>query len=267
MSIDLKYIQKCCLNIALDVDRVCRGNGISYSLCGGSVIGMHLYQGFIPWDDDIDLMMTRENYERFLEVYPAQKAERYHVRNYRTDGTENIPALFSRIEDMETEMTEEIAGAVRRGHVFVDLTVFDGLTSKLTYNILRTKAGMTYTYLYRKNGMTPGKWWKRAALSLLPMPSTAAGLQKKYEKLEQQLIRESRKGDPLYMAELLSAKFSGILYDAKIFQSYADCTFEGCSLMVVKDYMDYLHTRYGNREFVLDMPEEDRQKTHIQELS
>ncbi|MBQ4417898.1 MAG: LicD family protein, partial [Butyrivibrio sp.] len=49
-----------CLAIAKDIDRVCTKYGIRYSLCGGSVIGAHLYRGFIPWDDDIDLMMTRE---------------------------------------------------------------------------------------------------------------------------------------------------------------------------------------------------------------
>ena len=264
MGIDIKTIQKSCLGIAQDVDRVCRKHGISYSLCGGSVIGMHLYQGFIPWDDDIDLMMTRENYERFLEVYPKEKAASYHLRNYRTDGAENIPALFTRIEDLNMEMTEEIAGATRQGHVFVDLTVFDGLPSKAVHALLRTRAGMTYTYLYRKNGMTPGTGWKRALLSLLPMPSTEAGLLKKYEKLEKQLIKESRRQNPRYMAELLSAAFSGILYDADIFQHYTDCTFEGLRLMVVKDYMTYLYTRYGKREFVRDMPENERQQSHIQ---
>ena len=266
MNIDIKSIQDSCLRIAQDVDRVCREEGISYSLCGGSVIGMHLYQGFIPWDDDIDLMMTRDNYERFLEVYPRKKAASFHLHNYRTDGTENIPTLFTRIEDLNTDMTEEIAGAKRKGHVFVDLTVFDGLSGKLPYVYLRTLAGMTYTYLYRKNGMTPGTGWKRAMLSLLPMPGTPEKLKEKYEQLEKRLQRENHRKNPRYYAELLSAAYSGILYDADIFQTYKDCEFEGARLMVVKDHMKYLYTRYGKREFTRDVPEEERQKSHIQEM-
>ena len=64
----LLQVQKCCLGIVDDIDRVCRKNGISYSLCGGSVIGAMVYGGYIPWDDDIDLMMTRENYDRFVRI-------------------------------------------------------------------------------------------------------------------------------------------------------------------------------------------------------
>ena len=70
MDMEIKKIQQCCLEIVKDIDRVCRKHGIRYSLCGGSVIGAHLYQGFIRWDDDIALMMTRVIYDRFLSVYP-----------------------------------------------------------------------------------------------------------------------------------------------------------------------------------------------------
>ena len=65
----LKRVQKDCLEIMIDIDKVCRENNIDYSLCGGSVIGAMLYNGFIPWDDDIDIMMTRKNYEKFLKLY------------------------------------------------------------------------------------------------------------------------------------------------------------------------------------------------------
>ena len=65
-----------------EIDRVCRKNDIKYSLTGGSVIGYHLYGGFIPWDDDIDLMMTRDNYERFLEVWQREPNQRYALHNF-----------------------------------------------------------------------------------------------------------------------------------------------------------------------------------------
>ena len=133
MDVEIKKIQKCCLDIVKDIDRVCREHGIRYSLCGGSVIVAHLYKGFIPWDDDIDLMMTRENYDKFLKIYPKYAKKRYHLHHYSTDGTKNLPALFSRVEDMNTVMTEEIARGIRKGHAFVDITVFDN-TSGRCYN-------------------------------------------------------------------------------------------------------------------------------------
>lgn len=51
------------------IDRCCRENNIKYSLCWGTMIGAIRHHGFIPWDDDIDLMMSREDHDRFLKVY------------------------------------------------------------------------------------------------------------------------------------------------------------------------------------------------------
>ena len=159
----LEKIQECCLGIVSDVDRVCRENGLEYSLCGGSVIGAHLYRGFIPWDDDIDLMMTRENYDRFLSIYPSKAGEYYHLHHYSTDGADNLPALFSRVEDLRTNMQEQIARGERSGHVFIDITVMDQVPTPLYFRIARLYAGYTYTFLYRKNGMTPGTGWKKSS--------------------------------------------------------------------------------------------------------
>ena len=65
---EIRKIQLKCLELLDIVDSICQKYNIQYSLCGGSVVGAYLYQGCLPWDDDIDLMMTRENYNRFLSV-------------------------------------------------------------------------------------------------------------------------------------------------------------------------------------------------------
>ena len=66
MNSTIRQIQLKCLEILDVVDRICKDNHIQYSLCGGSVVGAHLYKACLPWDDDIDLMMTRDNYSRLL---------------------------------------------------------------------------------------------------------------------------------------------------------------------------------------------------------
>ena len=65
MNSKIREIQLECLKILDITHRICVENAIQYSLCGGSVVGAHLYKGCLPWDDDIDIMMTRENYNRF----------------------------------------------------------------------------------------------------------------------------------------------------------------------------------------------------------
>lgn len=72
-ELDPKYgilpLQDKILGIALYVDSVCKDNGIDYCLMGGSALGAKRHGGFIPWDDDLDIFMTPDNYEKFREVF------------------------------------------------------------------------------------------------------------------------------------------------------------------------------------------------------
>ena len=67
---DLKEVQHAVLGIMKDIDKVCTENHIKYWLYAGTLIGAVRHNGFIPWDDDLDVAMLREDYERFLKVAP-----------------------------------------------------------------------------------------------------------------------------------------------------------------------------------------------------
>ena len=59
------------MEILARCDDFCREQGIPYFLCGGTLLGAVRHGGYIPWDDDIDLMMLRADYDRFIEEFPA----------------------------------------------------------------------------------------------------------------------------------------------------------------------------------------------------
>lgn len=259
-------IQKSCLEIVIIIDRICRKHSINYSLCGGSVIGAHLFNGFVPWDDDIDLMMTRENYDKFLKVFYKEAPDRYRLLNYEMLKTAIVPTLFSRIEDMDTEVVEKIAGKVRSGHVFVDITVMDCVRSKFCHKIISLYGGYVYTKLYRHNGMIPGTRWKRILFKLVNPNLKEEKTLRCYRRYEK-LCRIANNNNNVYYAELLSAAYSDLLYKREIFDEYTDVVFENYKLMIVKDYIEYLHMRYGDREFTKDMPENQRFNTHIVSFS
>ena len=91
----LRRLQLVELGILNDINRVCREYGIAYWLDSGSVLGACRHGGFIPWDDDIDLGMPRDDYERFLEVAPTALGARYCVTSSRTNPHQ--AALFSKV--------------------------------------------------------------------------------------------------------------------------------------------------------------------------
>lgn len=62
-----------------DITRVCQAHGIEYNMMCGSLLGAVRHKGFIPWDDDVDLLMTREEFEKFRRVYPKECDKRFEL--------------------------------------------------------------------------------------------------------------------------------------------------------------------------------------------
>ena len=76
-------LKKCLLSIYIDVKSVCDKYGLTLMLGGGSVLGAVRHKGFIPWDDDMDISMKREDYEKFLKIAPGEFPKDYTILNYR----------------------------------------------------------------------------------------------------------------------------------------------------------------------------------------
>ena len=116
----LRRLQIAELGILEAIDRVCRENGIMYFIDSGTVLGARRHGGFIPWDDDIDLGMPRDDFERFLEVAPEALGERFCVTCSRTNPHQ--AALFGKVMLAGTRfVTDETEEAGFKQGVFVDI--------------------------------------------------------------------------------------------------------------------------------------------------
>jgi len=239
MEIKLRQVQKCCLDIAVAIDNICVKHRINYSLIAGSVIGQYLYQGFIPWDDDIDIMMTRDNYNRFLEV--AEEELPTPLKLVKCNPKDKTNVLFSKVINEDTTIVERtIDGSLRVSGIFVDITVFDKLPSNKIirlYDIAIMKL-MHISIV----GKVDGRNALRNALAV-SMRNRKTTL---YSYL-QRLLEKNKRYDKYDYAEL----FYGltIAYKKNIFENYSRVPFEDKTLSMVTDFMDYLETRYGRREF------------------
>lgn len=75
----VKRVQEICLGIFKDIQTVCNKYGLKVLLGGGSALGAVRHKGFIPWDDDIDLMMPREDFNTFMQVFNKELSEKYYM--------------------------------------------------------------------------------------------------------------------------------------------------------------------------------------------
>ena len=96
-SIELEEAKNVMLDILLEFDRICHIHSLVYWLDFGTLLGAVRYEGFIPWDDDLDVSMPRDDYNKFLEIAQKELKEEYFLQNKSTD--KSIFIHFSKIRD------------------------------------------------------------------------------------------------------------------------------------------------------------------------
>ncbi len=135
----IQKIHEIVFRIMCDIDDFCRENNICYFLSGGTCIGAVRHKGFIPWDDDADLMMPREDYERFLELFHRTQKGKYQVGSLKTDPDWQRP--FARICDLHSRLVPKFFQEEPMG-IFIDIFPIDGLPGgsfgqKIHYRVMR----------------------------------------------------------------------------------------------------------------------------------
>ena len=107
-----------------EVVRVCEVASIPYFIQGGTAIGSHFFDDIVPWDDDIDLGMTRENYERFLREAPAILDKQYTLQEFTTEP--DTPFYFTKVRKVGTRFVEsEWVGLPIAEGVYIDIFPYD----------------------------------------------------------------------------------------------------------------------------------------------
>lgn len=104
MNDKLKELQQIELDILMEFDRICTKNNISYFLVGGSLLGCIRHKGFIPWDDDIDVGMLREEYDRFVDACKKDLDKKYFIQDMESEN--NCGLVFGKIRKNNTILSE-----------------------------------------------------------------------------------------------------------------------------------------------------------------
>jgi lipopolysaccharide cholinephosphotransferase len=118
----IKKLQNCILNIAQYIDEFCLKNNIDYCLMGGSALGAVRHNGFIPWDDDLDIFMTPDNYEKFRVLF-AEKGDKNHYYLQELGAAKGM-VITAKVRLNQSTYIEEITKDWDIHHgVFVDIFI------------------------------------------------------------------------------------------------------------------------------------------------
>lgn len=145
MNIDklLPRVKETELEILSKVDEFCREHGIKYSLAYGTMLGAIRHKGFIPWDDDIDIFMLREDYERFEKLWFENNPDGYILENAKTN-TNYTQCLTKIRKDHTTFLQESEETAKYHTGVFIDIFILD----RIADNERQQKKQRIYAMLY-----------------------------------------------------------------------------------------------------------------------
>lgn len=140
-----KKVQELTINLLKVFVNICEENNLRYYFTGGALIGVLRHNGFIPWDDDIDVGMPRKDYDKFIEILKRRMPEGYGICNRETDSNWNF--AMSQFIDMESEIEIHLAEQPRKAHIWIDVFPLDGLPSGKIARWLRVKNILMHRYL------------------------------------------------------------------------------------------------------------------------
>lgn len=132
------------LEILQEFKRVCKANHLEYYLTAGTLLGAVRHQGFIPWDDDIDVAMPRRDFEKLALLCRSHLKEGFYYQDCRTE--KDYPYYFAKIRREGTEVLEPCLEAfnIRKGQ-YIDIFPLDGCPSKTIVAVLFFKLMAFFT--------------------------------------------------------------------------------------------------------------------------
>lgn len=126
VSAEMKCVWLCEIDILKQFVRVCEKYGLRYYVAGGTLLGMIRHKGFIPWDDDIDIDMPREDYEQLKRIAPEEFSEPYFFQSIDTDINYARPHLQIRNSNTTAIVKHEVGLKFNQG-IFIDIFPLDSV--------------------------------------------------------------------------------------------------------------------------------------------
>ena len=248
---DIQELRQIQMGILDEVHRYCEAHGLRYFLSSGTLIGAVRHKGYIPWDDDIDIYMPRQDYEAFLQSYHDEKGI-YRAINPSTES--HYYYTFAKVVDQRTHMVEKETEGYEIG-VYMDIFPVDFVTEdmqqrqrifkqkKLLYKIRRCK-------ISRSNPL-------QSRLAYIVYKCWPMSVRQIERKIRQLIVLPTPTPTVCNMTEA-GPTIKGC-FPADDIASSVDIEFEGKTYKTMIGYKDYLQRTYGD---YMTLPPVEQRVTH-----
>ena len=237
----------------------CAKNNLLFYLCGGCCIGSLRTGGFIPWDDDIDILMPRDDYEKLYKLWDNDKHERFKL--LRTDEKIFTGNIFTTIVDTETTCVK-----ANQAHldipfgIMMDIFPIDGCPKGKFKRTMQKLNAMIYSlFLAQIVPENHGGIMALGSKFLLSIVKSPKAREKKWRNAERRMSKY-KISDCEYITELCEGVHSmQPEYPKEWFASAVYREFEGLQMPIPVGYDPYLKKAFGD---YMTLPPEDKQKPH-----
>lgn len=268
-SNELEQLHQCLLGMLKDFIWVCNKYNLRYTLGGGSVLGAVRHQGFIPWDDDLDVTMPRDDYEKFKQIFAKELTEEYELRvpNSEYGSTTLFMKLLKKGTMYKQQFTYDKNDPA---YVWIDIFPFDNVSENKGIRIIKgfISEVMAYVFVSRfiyehKNQSTDeyyktvknGKIYRIRLFIAKCLPIHFTLLYDFFDKF----VRKNKytsmitcaTGRNHYLGECISAYY---------FSKAEEGIFEGISVKLPYQYKKYLTQLYGN---YMEIPPVEKREHHF----
>lgn len=242
---DIREIQQMELGIMEYIHEVCQKIGVKYFLAYGSLIGAVRHTGFIPWDDDMDICMLREDYEKLQDYLIANPDERYKVMSYKNNLNYVYP--FMKVQDNQTYLLEEDVRIDSNMGIYVDIFPVDGYEDDSVFKdkmtrLIKKRQLSCYTF----KGITNTKSLLNSLIRYISVIIFYFTNTNKYIRGIDDLA-QSRKVDDYELVDYLIYKdMNKPVWKREWLKQTITGVFEGKEFMIPKNYHEILTSDYGD---------------------
>lgn len=258
----IRKIQLIEVEILKEIDRICKKNDINYFLDSGTALGAVRHKGFIPWDDDIDIGMTRENYNKFLEIAEKELQDKFILQSI--EKTENYPAPYAKVRNKNTLYMSHAWKRLKLNQgIWVDIFPYDTFSSKRKKELKKMLKRYQFFQKIYYHATIPDRTaspdnsfkWKIGNI----LKNLIYYFLKLYPKniikkqLNKILLEFNKKEDDI----IVCLCGDGKVFSKKMMEELVEIEFEGNNFSIMKETDEYLKAMYGN--YMVLPPLEKRQ--------